>query len=390
MRHYRQVLAVPGLRHTLLSGFLVKLAVIAIPIVFTLQVSVGLGRSLAAAGLVIGVWLAGTMAGSVVAGRAIDRWGLRPVVLVSALAQGAFWSVAALLPYPVLVVAAVLDGLLLVTGSTVVRLAMARAPEPYRPAGFALDTLTTQVSYLIGPALAATLATQISPAAATRALGALLLAGGLVLAATAPNAIIAKPRHRPPRLRPSARLLAILACTVAAGVVASGFEISVVATLRAQGAMATLGLLLAACGAYAIVGSLLAGGTARPVRPWAVTALLGAAAMPLGLVTDWRLLLLAVAPAAMLSAAAFATTAAAASAEAPADAEGQTLGLYGAALSAGNSAGAPIAGLAGSSLGPGWGFTAAGSVALAVGLLASLPLRSRAPLALANASKGIT
>jgi predicted MFS family arabinose efflux permease len=388
---YRRILAVPGMRRTMLLAYLVKLPVIAIPIVLTLQVSVGIGRGLGSAGLVIAGWLVGATVGSPFIGRAVDRWGLRPVVLLSAVAQGVFWSVAALLPYPVLVAAAVLDGLVLVPGSTIVRLVVARAPEPYRPTGFALDTLSTQLSYLMGPALAAVLATQVSPAVATRTLGAVLTAGSLAAALTTPPlaAAVARGGERG-QGRPGGRLLAVLACTVAAGIVASGFEISIVAVLRAHDALGWTGLLLAACGAYAAAGSLFAGATTRPAPAWAATALLGAVTVPLGLVGDWPLLLLGVGPAAMLSATAFTASATAASAAAPPGARGQTLGLYGAALAAGNSAGAPLAGLASSVAGPGWGFAAVGAAALAIGLAAWLPLRHRPAATAMTASEGMT
>lgn len=127
---YRPLLAVPGMRTTLVTGFLVKLPVIAIPLVLSLQVSLGLDRSLGAAGLVTGVWMAGVMTGAPALGWAMDRLSMRPVLAVSAVAQGVFWAAADRLPYPALVCGALASGLLLVPGSTLTRMVLATRTPP--------------------------------------------------------------------------------------------------------------------------------------------------------------------------------------------------------------------------------------------------------------------
>ncbi len=382
MKRYAQVLAVPGVWQTVALGWLVKLPMIAIPIVLALQVSVGLGRGLGSAGLVTGAWMLGAMTGSPFLGRAMDRHGLRPVLLVSAVAQGAFWAVAALLSLPALVAAALLSGLLLVPGSTVVRLVIsAQVPAEHRQTGFALDSMTSQLSYLVGPGIGAVLATQLSPAFATRLLGCLLVLATTALALQVPRSAAGDgPQPGGDGADgPTGGLLAVLACTFAAGTVSSGFEISLLGVLRAEGDVEWVGLLIAVCGAYAVVGGFLFGALPFRVPPWAPVLLLGLVTGPLVLVSDWRVLLIAVLPAAMLSAASFAATATAVSRAASQETRGRTMGLYGSALAGGNALGAPLAGL-----GSGWaghssaGFLIVGAAAVAVAL-AGLPAQLRRP-----------
>ncbi|WP_328969544.1 MFS transporter [Streptomyces sp. NBC_00239] len=386
MKQYRQVLKVPGLRRTIALGWFVKLPVIAIPVVLALQVTLGLDRGLGSAGLVTGAWMLGAMTGSPFLGRAMDRYGMRPVLLVSATAQGLFWATAAALPHPALVGAALLSGLLLVPGSTVVRLVVAaRVPAEHRQAGFALDSMTSQLSYLVGPGAAAVLATQLSPAVTTRALGGLLVLGTLALAMhvpARPPTAPAGPPDRPaePRTgRPGASLLALLACTFAAGTVSSGFEISLLGVLRAEGDVAWVGLLIATTGLYAVAGGFLFGTLTFPVPAWAPVCLLGLVTAPLALTSDWRVLLVVVLPAAVLSASSFAATATAVSTAGPEESRGRTMGLYGSALAGGNALGAPLAGLAAGWAGPSAGFAAIGAFTALVGLTARLALPRPAP-----------
>jgi MFS family permease len=378
LARYRGVLAIPGMPATIGLGMLIKLPVIAIPIVLTLRVGIGLGDGLAAAGAVTAAWTVGMTAGAPLLGRAMDRWGLRRVLLASAVTQALFWGGAPWLGYPALVPVALVCGALLVPGSTVLRLLVAETvPVESQPSGFALDTTTTQLAYLLGPPLAAALATGVSSVAATRTLGAVLVAGTLSMALRVPLAVTRR-RVVGGRgvLRPA--LLGTLACTAAAGIVASGFEISCVAELREAAALGWTGVVIAACGAFAIVGGVIAGGPVAAAPAWRATLLLGLSAAALSLLPHWWLLFIAVAPAAACSAATFALTATAIGRLTNADTRGWLLGLYGAALAAGNAAGAPLAGYVAGRAGPPAAFATIGTVAAATALVARhlLPRRS--------------
>ncbi|SOR77398.1 multidrug resistance protein [Streptomyces chartreusis NRRL 3882] len=388
VERYRRLLTVPGLRTTLVLGLLVKLPVIAIPMVLSLQVSLGLGRSLSSAGVVTGAWMLGVMAGAPLVGWAVDRAGLRPVLVLSAAAQAVFWAVAAGLSHPALVAGALVSGVLLVPGSTVTRFVIsADVPPEHQQAGFALDAVTSQLSYLAGPALGAVLATQTSTTTAAWGLGCVLVLGLATFAVRArageavPDTADGGPgtRASAPGTAPAtgktelvARLLPMLICGFAAGLVSSGFELSLLGVMREQGEVHWVGLLITACGVYAVAGGVLYGALPATLSPVAPVLLLGLATVPLGLVPDWRFLLAAVLPAAMLSAASFAATATACGRLATAHTRGRTVGLYGAVVAGGNAAGAPLAGLTGAAGGPATGFLAVGSTAIVLALLAWL------------------
>ncbi|GAA2466395.1 MFS transporter [Streptomyces macrosporus] len=369
MERYRRLLRIPGTRTTVVLGFLVKLPVIAIPIVLSLRMTLGLGHGLDSAGLATGAWMLGVMAGAPLLGRAMDRVGLRPVLLAAAAAQGAFWGVVPLLPHHALIVGALVSGLLLVPGSTVSRMVLsAQVPPEHQQAAFALDAVTNQLSYVVGPALGAVLASRMSTGTASHVLGCLLVLGLTAFALRARPTAPGAGRRATADAGSVQGLLPILACAFAAGVVASGFEISLLGVVRARGDTAWIGLLVAVCGCYAVVGGLLYGVLPFAVPPWAPVLLLGLTTVPLGAVEDWRVLLVAVMPAAMLSAASFAATSTASSRVATEGNRGRAMGLYGAAVAGGNAAGAPLSGLASGAGGAAAGFVAVGTVATAVAL----------------------
>jgi MFS family permease len=393
VEQYRLVLNNPGVRPVFALGFILKLAVIAIPIVLALHVAVGLGKGMGTAGLAVSAWLIGVTAGSPLQGAAIDRWGLRPVLLLSASAQGVFWEAAPLLGFPALLAGAAVSGVLLIPGSTPVRLAITTLiPAGQRQTGFAIDSMLTELSYIAGPAAGALATTQISSTVAMRGLGCVAVAGGLSLAMLP---------HRPGEPAPGApgeagqearpdrwmSVIALLACVIAAGVATGGFEISLVGLMRLAGTIRWMGLLLSACGVYALVGGFVFGASRLAVRTWVTTLLLGLVVAPLGWVGDWRVLLAAVAPAAVLSAVTLAAAANEISGIATAATRGRVMSVYGAALAGGNAVGSPLAGLAVSMGGAAAGFVTVGGVAIAVSLAARLALQAKThivPTALAD------
>lgn len=368
---YARLFRIPGVGPTLGFGLLAKLPMTAVPIVLTLHV-LGLHRGLAAAGFVTGCWLAGLMIGAPVQGFAVDRFGVRRVMFVSACAQGVFWAVAGMLAFPALVVATFLSGLLLVPGSTPIRLALTtRVPAADRQSGFAVDSMLTEVSYMTGPAIGVLLTTGLSSRVAMLLIGGTLTLGLATLAAVVP-ATKSAPVERTGRLSVvSVGLVAALGCAFFSGSVTAGFEISIVGLMNAQHAVAWIGLVTSVVGAYALAGGLVFGTLRTTVPAWLATLLLGLATIPVGLVSDWRLLFLTIAPAAALSAAAFSTSANTATRLAPPDKRGRVVGLYGAALAGGNALGAPLAGAANTLGGAEAGFALVGVLAVLMALVAS-------------------
>src|SRR6266566_4140857 len=100
---YRQVLSIPGVRALLLVGLIARIPITASGITLTLHVVNSMKLGFLQAGLVGAAATVGVAVGGPVAGRFVDRHGLRPVVAVTTAAQLAFWLPAAFLPYWVLV-----------------------------------------------------------------------------------------------------------------------------------------------------------------------------------------------------------------------------------------------------------------------------------------------
>jgi MFS family permease len=151
---YRAVLRLPGLAPLAAVGFAARLPVTATSVVLTLHVAVGQGAGFAAAGVVGGAVTAGVALGAPLLGRVIDRRGLRPVLVVCGAAQAGFWGVAPLLDVGVLAPAALAAGLLTPPAFPVVRQSLAASvPAGHQRPAFALDAMSTEVAYAVGPAL---------------------------------------------------------------------------------------------------------------------------------------------------------------------------------------------------------------------------------------------
>src|SRR4051812_27612259 len=91
---YKRVLAIPGVRALLLVGLVARIPITAMGLALTLHVVNDLHRGFFDAGLVGAAATIGVALGAPFAGRAVDRLGLRPVVLVTTAAQLVFWVCA--------------------------------------------------------------------------------------------------------------------------------------------------------------------------------------------------------------------------------------------------------------------------------------------------------
>ncbi|MBT2458742.1 MFS transporter [Streptomyces sp. ISL-86] len=387
---YRQVLGVPGFRSVLLLGLLAKLPVVAIPVVLTLHVALGLDHGYGQAGLVAGAWTTGVTIGAPFQGRFIDRRGLRAMLLIAVLGQGAFWGLAPLMSFPVFVAGALLSGLVLVPGSTVIRLAIAGlVPEEHRHTAFALDSTLSSLSYMGGPALAVAAATQVSTEAALLGLGTALVVSNLALVLRNPQMEKDKePENEASESGPepvkttglnwlTLPLITVFACTLASGAIIAGYEVAIVATLRSEGQIEWTSLILLLSGICSVAGGLVFGALPRSMPVALATGLLSLSVLPLGLVGHWWLLAVAVIPTAVLYSPVFASTATAASELSGKGNRATVMSIYGAAISAGSALGAPLAGAAYDASGSVAAFAVTGALGAVVAVLALAVVRSR-------------
>ncbi|SCF33771.1 Predicted arabinose efflux permease, MFS family [Micromonospora viridifaciens] len=383
LKPYREALALPGLRSLLLVSVLARIPLTATGVVLTLHVVLDLGRKYGAAGLVGAASTVGAALGAPLLGRLVDRRGLRPVLALTTIAEGVFWASAPELSYPVLLPTAFLAGLLTLPVFSVVRQSVAAlVPADRRRPAYALDSMSVELSFMVGPALAVALATALSPRITMWAVGAGIVASGVgfwllnppIRSADEP---VGPARKVPRREWVTPRLLAVLAVSLAATLVLGGTDVAVVAVLRAGGELGWTGAVLTMWAAASLVGGFAYGAVTRSFSPLVLMAALSLTTIPVGLGgSHWWLLCLALIPAGALCAPTIASTADAVSRLAPAAVRGEAMGLHGSAVTVGIALGAPLAGAVIDAWTPPWGFAVTGAIGALVALVV-LPVELR-------------
>ncbi|MBF9069713.1 MFS transporter [Streptacidiphilus fuscans] len=406
---YRSVFRIPGSRSLFAVALLARVPATAKGMLLTLHIVLDLHRGYGAAGLVAMALTIGVAAGGPVLGRMVDRHGVRPVLVVTGLAESVFWLTAPFLPYAALLPATLVGGLVAVPVFPVIRQAVSvHVPGGQRRQAFALDSMIVEVAYMIGPAVAVLAVTGMHHAEPSMlAVGVLTLASaaalwplGRILTPSLPHAADAADAAptaeaqvsseaartakagRPFWLHPG--LLLTLAVCMSANLVLSGTEVSVVASLRAVGQTQWAGVTIIAWCAASLVGGFWHGTTAKPLRLPVLMLMLGLGTVPIGIVAShgWIWAALALIPAGLVCAPTIASTAEAISRAVPDSARGQAMGLQGSALTLGGSLGAPLTGSIIDHSSPVWGFVVAGLIGTVLaGLALAYRPRPAAPTA---------
>jgi predicted MFS family arabinose efflux permease len=387
LRPYRETLALPGMKSLLLVATLARIPIAAGAVTLTLHVVTDLGLGYGAAGLLGAAFTIGASLGAPVMGRFVDVRGLRPMLVLTTIAEVLFWSTAQAAPYWLILTLAGAGGFLSLPAFSVARQSIAALTRgPQRLPAFALDSMTTEVSFMAGPALGVLIATTAGPRVAMLAIGGGLLLAGIGLYAVNPpvrasdEAPVAAGDRVPRRSWLTPRLIAVLAVTMAVTIVLAGTDVAVVAVLRAGGELSWTGAVLALWAVYSLIGGFVYGTVRRGVAPVLLLAPLAVLTIPVGLGGGhWWLLALLLIPAGALCAPAITAGADAVSRLTPASARGEAMGLHNSALTVGVALGSPLAGLVMDTWSPPWGFAAVGGVGVLV-TLAVLPgeLRRRA------------
>ncbi|MFC6005641.1 MFS transporter [Angustibacter luteus] len=392
---YRRVLAVPGVPSLTLLGIVARLPNAGTGVIVTVHVVQTLGRSYAAAGLVVAALTIGTAIGAPWRGRMVDRLGLRRALLPSLLAEGVVWSSAPWLSYWWLVGAVVVGGVFSLPVFTVIRLALsAMVPVALRRTAFALDSVSVEVSFMVAPAAGILVATHISTTVALIALGATSVLAGIGLFVMNPptrtpegNARAAGHPSIPiddgpkPKIAVTAPLVLVLVATSAATVVLAGTDVSIIATLRASDQLQWTGLVASVWAFASLLGGVVYGAIPRSIPPTWLLLGLGALTIPVALVSGPLALCLAMVPAGFLCAPVITATAEVIAELVPEEVRGEAMGWHGSALTAGIALGAPLAGYAIDKVAPWAGFVTVGVTGTVVALvgLAVFSLRAREP-----------
>ncbi|AGL14777.1 MFS transporter [Actinoplanes sp. N902-109] len=381
---YRETLALRGIKSLLVVATLARVPITAGTVTLTLHVTQDLDLGYGAAGLVGAAFTVGGSLGAPVMGRITDRRGLRPVLVLTTVAEVLFWTCAQALPYWALLVAALIGGFLTLPAFAVARQSIAAlAPETHRLPAFALDSVTTELSFMAGPALGVLISTTAGPRVAMLAVGSGILLSGVGLfllnpPTRAPGEAPVSAGQRVSRrswLRPE--LIAVFAISSAATLVLSGTDVAVVAVLQHSGEVRWTGAVLALWAVYSLMGGFAYGTVRRGLPPLLLLAPMALLTVPVGLAGgQWWLLGALLLPAGALCAPTITATADAVSRLTPAAARGEAMGWHNSSLTVGVALGAPLSGTVMDASSPAWGFVAVGGVGLLVAVVV-LPLELR-------------
>lgn len=388
LQPYRRVLSVPRVPSTMALMFLARLPMTMNGVLMTLYVVTGLGRGYGAAGLVGAGITLGMALGAPLLGRSFDRYGLRPIVAVCGIGTTAFWLAAPHLPFEALAAVAVPAGMLSVpAGSLARQILAALVPVEERRAAYALDTISVEATFMIGPAIGIAAITTLSPTFTLSALGVLFGGTAFLIWLIDPpireEAASDAGADRPPlRSWLTGRLVATLLIAAGALFVLIGTELATLAALRANGDIGVTGLVIAVMCAASITGGLVHGMVKRSLSQGALMLLLALLVVPVGLVTaPWWLLTLVLIPTNLLCAPTLAATTETVSRIAPPRVRGEAMGLQDASTRLGLAVGSPVVGFAIDHSSPAWGFAAAGVGGLVIAAAGLLYRRKPEPAA---------
>ncbi|MDR0433054.1 MAG: MFS transporter [Bifidobacteriaceae bacterium] len=179
---YKRVLAIPGVGRVLALGLVARLPHATSGLVFSLHIVNTLHQDFARAGIAVTILTIGLAAGAPWRGRAVDRVGLRRAVLPSVIIEAAAWMALPWISYELLLVASLAIGMFMVPVFPVIRQAIAAlVPRGMHQPALALDAVCTELTFVVGPVLAAWMVTGYSSRAALLAIGGATVVVGTLL-----------------------------------------------------------------------------------------------------------------------------------------------------------------------------------------------------------------
>ena len=408
---YGRLLGRPAVLRLVLVALVARVPHASLGVIVTLHVVGPLGRGYAAAGIVAAAATLGMAIGAPWRGRLVDRLGLRRALLPSVLIEAAIWTVAPFLSFEALVGAAAMAGLFMVPVFSVVRqsLAVLVPPEEQRTA-FALDSVCTELTFMLAPALAVLVATTWSTTAALVSVGvATVGAGGLLMWFDPPTSsagVLARSAGKVPvgsvsvgtvgdpvvvPSLPTGRaftpaLLVVLLAAAAASLVLNGTDVSIIAALVEWDQASSAGWMIALWAGGSLVGGLLYGGGSHSIHPLVLVLILALLTIPAAFAGTPLLLAIAVVIAGVPCAPALSAITAMLVRLVPEHRRGEVMGWNGSAMTVGAALGAPLCGALIDQFGAWAGFLAAGVIGTVVAgtglvVLRRFRVRARARLA---------
>src|SRR5687768_8519367 len=157
---YRELLAVAPIRRLLVVGMIARIPHSAAGVLLTLHIVLTMGQGYAAAGAAAAVMTVGIALGAPWRGRRVDTVGLRRALIPSVVSETVIWSIVPHVSYQWLLPLVFVGGLLTLPIFSVVRQSLGvLADGDQRRTAFALDAVSTEMVFMIGPAAGAVVAT---------------------------------------------------------------------------------------------------------------------------------------------------------------------------------------------------------------------------------------
>ena len=190
-----------------------------------------------AAGTLIATITTGDILAAPLVSRFVDRWGVRPAVVVDGLGQTMFFVCVPFLDYRWLLLIGFLRAFAPVPTNRLARQALSTlVPERNRRTALAMGSIGMEVAMMIGPALAVLASTHTTSRVLFCAVAAALFVSAVGWFGINPQLQVSKRRTEPPatfrRGWLNRRLMVTLLCSVAAGLVLAGTDIGIVASAR--------------------------------------------------------------------------------------------------------------------------------------------------------------
>jgi MFS family permease len=426
---YKEMLSIRPVRRLLVVGMVARIPHSAAGVLLTLHIVLTLGQGYAAAGAAAAVMTIGIALGAPWRGRRVDMVGLRKALIPSVVSETVIWSIVPHVSYQWLLPLVFIGGLFTLPIFSVVRQSLGVMVDgEQRRSAFALDSIATELVFMIGPAVGAVVATSGYSALGLTAVGISVSVAGLFLMwfnpptrseaactpeesadresadlAAAEAAMVASaPAHvqeaasemasatsRTAGLRSrvarnftwfTVSVAALFAVAAGSGMVLSGSDVSIVGLLERGGHQNEIGIVFFFWCAASVVGGLIYGSMKRSISPMLLLMGMAALTIPMGFAQDtWTLAFLSLLPG-LLCAPVLSASSEKVADLVEEDRRGEAMGWYGSALTAGVALGAPLAGVFIDTVGPSGGFAAvgiAGVVLCATGLVL-MSIRRRA------------
>jgi predicted MFS family arabinose efflux permease len=385
----------PVVRRVLVLGFVIRVPLWAVNVAVTLHVVNHLHRSYAEAGVVSMVSAGALAISSPWRGGLLDRVGLRASIAPSLVVNAVAWSIAPFVGYwPLLVLVGIANLMAVPTFSIIRSVLIAAVSDEDRTSALAIDSVATEISFMVGPVLGVLGATYLPTPLALLLCQVLAIAAGVLLWIANPplghgtetasqssqTSQSGQATTRPTRrswLTP--RVLMILLVSLIATVILTSEDLGSVAAMRSMHHSGSLGWVLALWGLGSAVGGIVYGAVHRHPPAALLLALLGGTTALVSVAPSeaWFVILLFLSG--FFCAPTITATVDDLSRAVPATVRNEAMGWHGSALTLGSALGAPTIGQAIDSGGWDDGFLYGGLAGLVIALMALMVTARRRP-----------